>query len=49
MDQYQNNTANVVFDLRPVGVYGADFDPKKLNSGGRKRSLKVNVVPTYKG
>jgi hypothetical protein len=32
-DQYQGGNARVVLDLRPAGVYGADFDATLLNDG----------------
>ncbi len=33
LDQFHNNTVNVVLDLRPAGIYGADFNPAMLNNG----------------
>jgi hypothetical protein len=32
-DQYADGNARIIVDLRPAGIYGADFDPDMLNNG----------------
>jgi len=48
-DQYAGGIARVVFDLRPSGVYGSDFNPNLLNngSGAFGASFTVSALPAY--
>lgn len=48
-DQFQGNIARVVLDLRPAGIYGADFDATMLNNGAGTfgASFSVAAVPTF--
>lgn len=32
-DQYADNKARIIIDLRPAGIYGTDFNPANLNDG----------------
>ena len=32
-DQYADGKARIIVDLRPAGIYGADFNPANLNNG----------------
>ena len=45
-DQYADNIARVVLDLRPSGVYGNDFNPANLNNGAGG-FVDVDVVPAF--
>ncbi|HSG30587.1 MAG TPA: hypothetical protein VLB82_03470, partial [Thermodesulfobacteriota bacterium] len=49
LDQFAGNLANIVFDLRPQGVYGTNFDATMLNNGAGLfgASFTVAAVPTY--
>jgi len=44
-DQYADNTARVVLDVRPQGLYGNNFDPANLNDGAA--GTTVEVIPVY--
>ena len=48
-DQFANNNANLVVDLRVNGIYGTDFNPAKLNDGAGNfgGAFTVNMVPAY--
>jgi hypothetical protein len=48
-DLFANGNASVVLDLRPAGVYGADFNSAKLNDGAGKFGsvFALNFVPAY--
>ena len=47
-DQFAGGVARVVLDLRPAGVYGADFNPAMLNNGTLfGAAYTINAVPTY--
>jgi hypothetical protein len=48
-DQFANNIANVVLDLRPAGVYGTNFDANMLNDNGGNfgAAFTIQAVPTY--
>ena len=47
-DQYANNTARVVLDLRPAGLYGTDFDASMLNDGTLfGAAYTINAVPAF--
>jgi hypothetical protein len=48
-DLYANGTAKVVLDLRPAGVYGADFNPAMVNNGAGLfgAAYTVTVTPAY--
>jgi hypothetical protein len=43
-DQFHNNQADVVLDLRPAGVYGSDFAVANLNSGSTEFGANVNFT-----
>ena len=45
-DQYADNIARVVLDLRPSGVYGNDFNPANLNDGVGGFT-DVDIIPAY--
>lgn len=49
LDQFANNEAKVVFDLRPAGVYGTDFDASMLNNGSGSfgGSFTIRATPAY--
>lgn len=48
-DLYANGTAKVVLDLRPAGVYGADFNPAMINNGSGSfgGSYTISITPAY--
>ncbi len=47
-DQFDGGVANVILDLRPAGIYGADFNPLMLNNGTLfGAAYTINAVPTY--
>lgn len=47
-DLFANGNANVVLDLRPAGVYGADFNPALLNNAGVFGSaFQISFTPAY--
>lgn len=47
-DQFAGGVARVVLDLRPAGVYGADFDETMLNNGTLfGAAYTINAVPVY--
>ena len=47
-DLFANGQADVVFDLRPAGVYGSDFNPLLLNDGTNfGTSFNIVLTPTY--
>jgi len=47
-DQYNGSTANVVLDLRPASVYGADFNSAMLNNGTNFGSqFALTVTPAF--
>ena len=47
-DIFHSGLADVVFDLRPAGVYGADFNPALLNNGTLfGAAFNIKVTPTY--
>lgn len=47
-DQFAGNSADVVLDLRPAGVYGSDFTTDNLNDGTDfGADLDIVVTPTY--
>jgi len=48
-DLFGNGNAKVVLDLRPAGVYGADFNPAKLNDGAGAfgGAFNVDFRPAY--
>ena len=47
-DIFNGGLADVVFDLRPAGVYGADFNPALLNNGTLfGAAFNLNIVPAY--
>lgn len=49
LDQFHNNTVNVVLDLRPAGIYGADFNTAMLNNGAGAfgTAFQLTVTPAY--
>ena len=47
-DLFANGQADVVFDLRPAGVIGTDFNPLMLNNGTNfGAAFNISVVPAY--
>jgi hypothetical protein len=48
-EQYEDGIAEVHLDLRPVGVYGRDYDPSKINDGKEnfEDECVINVTPTF--
>jgi hypothetical protein len=48
-DVFASGQADVVFDLRPAGVYGSDFNSAMLNNGSGSfgGSFTIPVVPAY--
>lgn len=47
-DQYAGGIARVILDLRPAGVYGADFNAAMLNNGTLfGAAYTINAVPAY--
>ena len=47
-DIFHSGQADVVFDLRPAGVYGADFNPALLNNGTLfGAAFNIGITPTY--
>jgi hypothetical protein len=48
-DQFANNQADLVVDLRVNGIYGTDFDPAKINDGAGTSgaSYNISLVPAY--
>ncbi|MEK6829613.1 MAG: hypothetical protein AABY15_05835 [Nanoarchaeota archaeon] len=48
-DQFENNIARVVLDLRPAGVYGSDFNAALLNDGAGSfgAAFVITSVPVY--
>ena len=47
-DIFNSGQADVVFDLRPAGVYGADFNPALLNNGTLfGAAFNIKVTPAY--
>lgn len=48
-DQFDSNNLDAVVDLRVNGIYGADFDPNKINNGAGSSgaSYNISMVPTY--
>ena len=48
-DIFNSGQADVVFDLRPAGVYGADFNPALLNNGSTLfgAAFNIKVTPAY--
>jgi len=47
-DQYADGVARIVLDLRPAGVYGADFNANMLNDGTNFGSaFAVTFLPAY--
>ena len=47
-DQFRNNLADVVFDVRPAGVYGSDFSTANLNDGTNfGTQFALTVTPAY--
>jgi hypothetical protein len=48
-DIFASGQADVIFDLRPAGVYGSDFNPLMLNNGSGTfgASFNIPVVPAY--
>ena len=48
-DIFSNGQADVIFDLRPAGVYGPDFNPLMLNNGSGTfgAAFNIPVVPAY--
>jgi hypothetical protein len=48
-DQFANNLADVVLDLRVAGVYGSSFDSTLLNDGAGNfgASHTITVMPAY--
>lgn len=48
-DQFSNNELDAVVDLRVNGIYGADFDPAKVNNGAGLSGAAYNIsfVPAY--
>lgn len=48
LDQFANSTASVVFDLRPAGVSGSDFDATMLNDGTNfGDQFELTVTPAF--
>ncbi len=47
-DIYANQTARIILDLRPAGVYGADFNPLMVNNGTLfGTAFNIPVTPAY--
>jgi hypothetical protein len=48
-DIFASGQADVIFDLRPAGVYGPDFNPLMLNNGSGTfgTAFNIPVVPAY--
>jgi hypothetical protein len=47
-DQYADNIARIVLDLRPAGVYGSDFNAAMLNDGSLfGAAFNVTFMPAY--
>ena len=47
-DIFASGQADVIFDLRPAGVYGPDFNPLLLNDGTNfGASFNISIVPAY--
>ena len=48
-DIFNSGQADVVFDLRPAGVYGADFNPALLNNGSTLfgAAFNIKITPAY--
>jgi hypothetical protein len=47
-DIFNSGQADVVYDLRPAGVYGADFNPALLNNGTLfGAAFNIKVTPAY--
>lgn len=47
-DMFANQTARIVLDLRPAGVYGTDFNPLMLNDGTNfGTAFNIPVTPAY--
>jgi len=47
-DQFAGNMARVILDLRPAGVYGADFDAAMLNDGTDfGAAYSIEAIPAY--
>lgn len=49
LDQFANQTANVVFDLRPAGVSGTDFNVAMINNGSGTfgSALLLTATPAF--
>ena len=46
-DQFAGNLAQVVLDLRPSSVQGADFNVSMLNDGAGTTATGVTITPAY--
>ena len=47
-DLFASGQADVVFDLRPAGVYGADFNPALINDGTLfGAGFTISITPAY--
>ena len=48
-DLFASGQADVIFDLRPAGVYGADFNPALLNNGSTLfgAAYNIKITPAY--
>lgn len=48
-DQYADGNARIIVDLRPAGIYGADFNPAMINNnaGTFGGSLNITVGAVY--
>ena len=50
-DMYAGQTARIVLDLRPAGVYGADFDANMINNGAGSplygAAYSITITPAY--
>ena len=47
-DQFANNSANIVLDVRPAGIYASDFNAANLNDGTDfGDQFELTVTPAY--
>ena len=47
-DLFANGQADVIFDLRPAGVYASDFNPLRLNDGTNfGTAFNISITPAY--